>query len=134
VKTEDIVKYALLAVAGYWVYTKIQDAGGLQPLLEGVTGQVVVPIPAQTQEQAAAIQVAIDQGHEVTGIHPEGGYVMVADRRVSSATREDLRMSRIGDPTGVTTRGSGDTVGRGGAGGGSMRGIPPYNSGPGGWS
>ena len=129
-KTEDIIKYAALAIAGYWVYTKIRDAGGFQSLLSGAVGQTVVPIPAQTPEQAAAISAAIAQGHEVTGIHPTGGYVMVADRSGSG----DARMSRIGDPTGVTTRGSGGTVGRGGAGGGSMRGVPPLNATPGGWT
>jgi hypothetical protein len=140
VKKDDIVKYALLAAAGYLVYANWDkivgsfagDSAGADANANvgaGATNLIIL-----TPSQQAQVKAAQDLGQEVVGIHPEGGYVMVADRSVSTEAVNALRMSRIGDPTGVTTRGGGGTTGRGGSGGGSMRALD-YNSITGGsWS
>ncbi len=120
-KQEDTVKYALLAAGGYLVYVNWDK---IMAAFSGadVAGSAVLPLNNLTTEQQAQVKAAQDLGHEVVGIHPEGGYVMVADRSSSGAHR----ISRIGEPTGVTTRGGGGTTGRGDAGGGSMRALD-YN-------
>ncbi len=131
-KQEDTVKYALLAVGGYLVYANWDRIwGGLNGEVPAVVDQSngevpavvdLLPLTKLSPEQQAQIQAALDLGHEVVGIHPEGGYVMVADRSSSGAHR----ISRIGEPTGVTTRAGSGTTGRGSSGGGSMRALD-YN-------
>lgn len=126
-KQEDIVKYALLAAGGYLVYANWDKIMGSFSGAGAGADAGAVNLPVLTPEQQAQVKTAQDLGHEVVGIHPEGGYVMVADRSVPTEAVNALRMSRIGEPTGVTTRGGGGTVGRSSDGGGSMRALD-YNS------
>ena len=134
-KQADVIKYlkwAAIALAAYYAYTRIQAAGGLTNIFGGLLGSGAQP---QGALPPAPGPVVTTTGQPIIGTHPTGGYPLVEDRTAGGVGLNDSRSSLLTsmhtDQAAAVSRASGGSTGRSSRGGGGVRGIDPSK---GGWT